>query len=470
MIPIILSGGSGSRLWPLSRKTYPKQFLQLVSEYSLFQETCMRLSLGEMEKPIVVCNNDHRFLAAHQLKDINVDVETIILEPIGRNTAPAIAIAALHLEAQGRDEIMLVLPADHVITDTVAFKKVLQLGNEAALNSRIVTFGIVPDAPLTGFGYIQAANKSKDGAEILAFKEKPDVLTAKKYVESGDYYWNSGMFMFSSSVYLAELARSAPDILKSCIKAYNDISEDFDFLRLNEKSFEDCRSESIDYAIMEKIDNAFVIPLDAGWSDLGAWSSILDVKKRCVEGNAIDGDVIQHDCKGSYFYSENKLVTAIGLEDMVVIDTPDALLVAPKARVQEVTSMVDNLNMLGRPEAIINRLVHRPWGTFNSLDKSEQHQVKRIKVYPGQKLSVQMHNKRSEHWVVVNGTATVTLNEDVFELKEYESVYIPVKSVHALENKTDRSLELIEVQCGSYLGEDDIVRFEDVYGRQGTNS
>ena len=468
MIPIILSGGSGSRLWPLSRVTYPKQFLPLVGEKSLFQETCTRLPSVGIKDLIIVCNNDHRFLAAHQLIDIGIDAQAIILEPFGRNTAPAIAMAALHIEQSGNDEIMLVLPADHVIKDLKAFHDALNKAREKAKEGKVVTFGIVPESANTGFGYIQAENKNNEGANIVAFKEKPDMETAESYIKSGNYYWNSGMFMFSSNIFLKELEKHASEILNSCRKAYKNSSVDLDFTRIDEASFKACPSDSIDYAIMEKTDLAFVIPLDVGWSDLGIWSSVLDNLEQCEDGNAVKGDVVLHDCKRSFFHSDNRLLTAIGLEDMIVVDTLDALLVAPKERVQDVKILVDKLNSQNRTETILHREVHRPWGKFDSIDNGDGYQVKRITVYPGQKLSVQMHYKRSEHWVVVKGTATVTLDGKTFQRNENESTYIPIESVHALENKTDKNIELIEVQCGSYLGEDDIVRFDDIYDREGT--
>lgn len=466
MIPIILSGGSGTRLWPLSRTTYPKQFLTLAGEKTLFQATFSRLPDKNIQSPIIICNQEHRFLAARQLLDIGVTAEAIILEPIGRNTAPAIALAALHIEAQGREEVMLVLPADHIIRDLPVFHKALGAGEARAREGKIVTFGIVPDAPHTGFGYIQAAIRGNEGSDILAFKEKPDVITAQSYIDSGNYYWNSGMFMFSSSTYLQELKTYAPDIFKSCQEAYSEMYQDLDFLRLNEKIFSNCRSDSIDYAIMEKTEHAFVIPLNAGWSDLGAWSSIQDIKEKCPAGNVVEGDVIQHDCEGSYLYSDNKLIAAIGLKNMLVVDTLDAVLVAPMDRLQEVKGIVDELKSKGREEATLHRLVHRPWGTYDRVDIGERYQVKHITVYPGQKLSVQMHHHRAEHWIVVNGTAKVTCGEKTFIVKENESTYIPIGSIHALENPGETILELIEVQSGDYLGEDDIVRFEDRYGRQ----
>lgn len=470
MIPIILSGGSGSRLWPMSRTTFPKQFLPLTGDESLFQQTCSRLPTENMSDPIVVCNNDHRFLAAHQLQDIGIKPRTIILEPIGRNTAPAIAIAALYIEQQNLDEIMLVLPADHVILDHSAFHAALSAGEAQAKTGKVVTFGIVPDGPQTGFGYIQAASNSADGSDILSFKEKPDLATAQTYIDSGDYYWNSGMFMFSSKTFLAELETHDPDLLKSCRNAFKGILSDLDFMRLEEESFSLCRSQSIDYAIMEKTEEAYIIPLDVGWSDLGAWSAIYDVKDKDENLNAIDGDVYIHDCKGSYLHSDNKIIAAVGLENIVVVDTPDAVLVSTKDRVQEVKEIVKSLTIEKRPEVDIHLLVHRPWGMYNCLNKGERDQVKRIWIYPGQKLSVQFHHKRSEHWVVVKGKARVTVGDDTFDLTENQSTYIPAGTVHSLENDTDTIVEMVEIQCGDYLGEDDIVRLSDNYGREGTNT
>ncbi|MDC1089811.1 mannose-1-phosphate guanylyltransferase/mannose-6-phosphate isomerase [Emcibacteraceae bacterium] len=465
MIPIILSGGSGIRLWPLSRTTCPKQFLPLVGQNTLFQETCLRLPEELMKNPIIVCNEEHRFIAAHQLHDIGVDANTIMLEPFGRNTAPAVTIAALHIEAQGQDEILAVLPADHIIHDTSSFQAALISGEKEAKKGKIVTFGIMPTSPQTGFGYIEAKNKNPEGSDINSFKEKPDVVTAEQYLRSGKYYWNSGIFMFSTKVFLSEIRKHAPDIYKSCRDAYSHITKDIDFLRINAKNFINCRSESIDYAIMEKTNKAHVIPLDAGWNDLGSWPAVFDTKIHKKNENVIEGDVIQHDCKGSYFYSDNKLITAIGLEGFIVVDTLDALLVAPKERAQEVKNIVSELIEKDRQEATIHRMVHRPWGTYDSVDIGEGYQVKRITVYPRQKLSLQKHFHRSEHWVVVKGMAKVTCDDEVFLIKENESTYIPVGSVHSLENKNNTPLILIEVQTGNYLGEDDIERFEDLYGR-----
>lgn len=466
MIPVILSGGSGTRLWPLSRTTYPKQFLPMASDQTLFQETLTRLPQDKVQAPIIVCNNEHRFLAAHQMQDLGIKPDTIILEPIGRNTAPAIAIAALHLIAANNDGVMLILPADHVIKDHSAFAKVLLTGASKAEEGKVVTFGVVPDQPHTGYGYIKAASTDVSGADIVEFKEKPDVDTAVAYIESGDYYWNSGMFMFKASVFINELEQHAPDILAACKTSFKNITKDLDFLRLKTESFGQVRSESIDYAVMEKTEHAFVIPLNAGWNDLGAWSSVLDVKEKNADGNVLEGDIFASDCKGSYLYSDNKIVAAIGLEDMVIIDTLDAVLVAPKDRVQDVKNIVEKLKADNRSEAIVHRLVHRPWGTYDGVDTGDRHQVKRITVYPGQKLSVQRHQHRAEHWIVVKGTAKVTCDEKTFIVKENESTYIPVGSIHSLENPNETLLELIEVQSGDYLGEDDIERFEDRYGRE----
>lgn len=471
IIPVVLSGGAGKRLWPLSREKYPKQFLSFFKgRKSMFQETLLRLPKNT--KPaVIVCNHAHRFIVAKQLQDISAATSSIILEPFGKNTAPAVAIAALQLIKNGSGgDVMLVLPSDHLIADTEKYHSTIELGKERALEGKIISFGIVPDSPQTGFGYIKASSKDPAGADIVEFKEKPDSETAKKYVSSGEYYWNSGMFMFTANQYISELKLHAPDIWEACEKAYNNIKHETDFDRLEESSFDICRSESIDYAVMEKTNHSMVIPLDAGWDDLGSWGAIAKVSDNgSQEGNFYLGEVFMHDCANTYINGHKRLVTAVGLKDIVIVDTPDALLVAHKDESQKVKNIVESLNESDRKETNFHRLVHRPWGTFDGMGRGDNYQVKCITVRPGHKLSVQKHFRRAEHWTVVKGTATVTLNDETLVLEENQSVYIPVEAVHALENTGTQTLELIEVQCGDYLGEDDIVRLEDRYGREGTN-
>lgn len=465
MIPVILSGGSGTRLWPLSRGQYPKQFLPLVSSHTMIQETVLRLDgLEGLKEPIAVCNEGHRFMMAEQLWEIGVKPAAIILEPMGKNTAPAVAMAAL--TAAYGDDILLVLPADHVISDLAAFHKAIVHAKALAEQGFLVTFGIVPTEPETGYGYIKRDTLQHGPAfNVAAFVEKPDSDTAKQYLQSGDFYWNSGMFAFKAGSFLAELEKFNPEMLACCRQALKAAKIDQDFVRLDKEIFSTCPADSIDYAVMEKTDKAVVIPLDAGWNDVGSWSALWDVTDKDPFGNAISGDVLTVDTWNSFIHAQNKLVTVIGVNDLVVVETDDAVMIASKDRVQEVKQIVARLKEQGRCEADVHRKCYRPWGHYDLVDKGERHQAKRIMVKPGGKLSVQRHHHRAEHWVVVKGTALVTKGDEKVLITENESTYIPLGVVHCLENPGVIPLEIIEVQSGSYLGEDDIVRFDDQYGR-----
>jgi mannose-1-phosphate guanylyltransferase / mannose-6-phosphate isomerase len=465
MTPVILSGGSGTRLWPLSRGQYPKQFLPLVTQNTMVQETMLRLSgLAGLNNPIAVCNEDHRFMMAEQLWEIGVKPTAIILEPVGKNTAPAVAMAAL--SASSQDEVLLVLPADHVILNIEAFHLAIAKAEALAKQGNLVTFGIVPTHPETGYGYIMKdSRRLGDAYKVAAFVEKPDLVAAKNYVNSGDYLWNSGMFAFTAGNFLKELEKYNPEMLSACKQALSSAIIDLDFIRLDKATFSACPADSIDYAVMEKTDKAAVIPLDASWNDVGSWSALWDVTDKDASGNAVSGDVLTLDTKNSYIYSEDKLVTIIGVEDLVVVETKDAVMIAPKARVQEVKQIVDQLKQQGRSEAQVHRKAYRPWGHYDSVDSGDRHQTKRIVVKPGAKLSLQKHHHRAEHWVVVKGTALVTRGDEQILLTENESTFIPLGTVHRLENPGVIPLEIVEVQSGSYLGEDDIVRFGDSYGR-----
>jgi mannose-1-phosphate guanylyltransferase/mannose-6-phosphate isomerase len=466
LIPVILSGGSGTRLWPLSREGHPKQFLALAGEQSMLQATWTRVAeLAGNNAPLVVTNEAHRFMVAEQLRQIGCTPAAILLEPAGRNTAPAIAAAALAATAGGADPLLLILPSDHVIANEKAFRDAVRTAAPAATDDALVTFGIVPTAPETGYGYIKAASGSDGTSRVERFVEKPDDATARGYLESGDYYWNSGMFLFRATRYLEELGKHRPDILDACRKAFANARRDTDFLRLDKAAFEACPSDSIDYAVMEKTEAARVLPIDVGWNDVGSWAALWQVTAHDDAGNARHGDVIALECRDSYAWSERRLVTMIGLDGTIVVDTDDALLVARKDKVQQVKDVVKQLKDGKRGEAILHRKVYRPWGAYDSIDMADRFQVKRITVKPGAALSLQMHHHRAEHWVVVSGTARVTRGDDVFLLGENESTFIPMGTKHRLENPGKVPLELIEVQSGSYLGEDDIVRFEDVYGR-----
>ncbi|MBV6670527.1 mannose-1-phosphate guanylyltransferase/mannose-6-phosphate isomerase [Xanthomonas euvesicatoria] len=463
VLPIILSGGSGTRLWPLSRESYPKQFLPLVGDKSMLQSTWLRAAPVAGHAPIVVANEEHRFMAAEQLQQLGVKPSAILLEPKGRNTAPAIAVAALEATRDGADPLLLVLPSDHVIGNEAAFQAAVKVAADAAAQGKLVTFGIKPTAPETGYGYIKAGAGTGASA-VERFVEKPDLATAQSYLASGEYYWNSGMFLFRASRYLEELRKFHPAIADACQKAWENGKRDADFTRLDKDAFAASPSDSIDYAVMEKTADAVVVPLDAGWNDVGSWSSLLDVSKQDAQGNAHHGDVIQLDCQNTYAYG-SRLIAMVGLEDVVVVETPDAVLVGHRDRIQEVKDVVSQIKTAGRSEATWHRKVYRPWGAYDSIDMGQRHQVKRITVKPGAVLSLQMHHHRAEHWIVVSGTAEVTRGEEVLLLTENQSTYIPLGVTHRLRNPGKLPLELIEVQSGSYLGEDDIVRFEDTYGR-----
>jgi mannose-1-phosphate guanylyltransferase/mannose-6-phosphate isomerase len=467
IIPVILSGGSGTRLWPLSRKQYPKQYLPLAGDNTMLQETILRLSgLDNIADPIIVCSTDHRFLVAEQCQQIGTKNPTILLEPVGRNTAPAIAAAALHSLKTSDDTVLLVLSADHVIQDIDAFHEAINIANNQAQEGKLAIFGIVPTGANTGYGYIKTPKDNIDDAyKVEEFIEKPDLETAQTYLDQGNYLWNSGMFMFKAEILIDELTVHSPDIVKLVSYAVNNATHDLDFIRLQEQAFESSPIDSIDYALMERSDNVVVVPLDAGWSDIGSWSALYDIGAKDGSGNVLKGDVTAIDTTNTYIYASHHMVTTVGVDNLVVIDTPDATFIASQDKAHEVKSIVESLQKKERDEAHSNRKVYRPWGWYDSIEVGKHFQVKRLHVSPGAKLSLQMHHKRAEHWVVVGGTATVINGEAVLTLMEGESTYIPVGTTHGLENKTNQQLEIIEVQSGTYLGEDDIVRFEDIYGR-----
>lgn len=463
IVPVILSGGSGTRLWPLSREAYPKQFLPLVGDDTMLQATWKRVASIAGAAPIVVANQEHRFMAAEQLRECKVLPQALILEPVGRNTAPAIAIAALQALSAGDDALLLVLPSDHVVRNEAAFHTAVKQAAVAAESGKLVTFGIVPTAPETGYGYIKAA--TGEGVRAVdRFVEKPDLATAEQYVASGEYFWNSGMFLFKASRYLKELETLQPAILAACRNALDKAARDNDFIRLDAEAFAASPNDSIDYAVMEKTADAAVVPLDAEWNDVGSWSALWEVSDKDADGNACHGDVIALDCKDSYAYG-GRLIAMVGLQDVVVVETDDAVFVGHKDRVQDVKEIVGQIKRDGRSEAAAHRKVYRPWGAYDSIDNGARFQVKRITVKPGATLSLQMHHHRAEHWIVVSGTAEVTRGDEVILLSENQSTYIPLGVTHRLKNPGKLPLELIEVQSGSYLGEDDIVRFEDSYGR-----
>ena len=464
MIPVILSGGSGTRLWPLSREAFPKQFLRLAGAGSMLQETWSRAAPLATAAPIVVAGEEHRFMVAEQLREAGCRDARILLEPAARNTAPAIAAAALEASRDGLDPLLLVLPSDHVIADGEGFRKAVAAAQSAADAGKLVTFGIVPAGPETGYGYIKAA--SGEGVRAVErFVEKPDPQTAAAYVASGDYFWNSGMFLFRASAFLAELERHQPAMLAACRDALAKARRDEDFVRLDKAAFCASPSDSIDYAVMEKTADAAVLPIDAGWNDVGSWAALWQVAQQDGAGNAHHGDVLAQDCRNTLAWGDGRLVALLGLDDVVVVDTADAVLVAHRDKVQDIKGIVSSLKRAGRPEPTWHRKVYRPWGSYDSIDMGGRFQVKRITVKPGAALSLQMHHHRAEHWIVVSGTGKVTRGDDTILLAENQSTYIPLGVKHRLENPGRVPLELIEVQSGSYLGEDDIVRFEDVYGR-----
>jgi len=478
LCPVILAGGGGTRLWPLSRAHYPKQFLSLFGENSMLQETLLRLdgidaSIPQLD-PVLVCNEVHRFLVADQAIEINKPLRSIILEPEGRNTAPALTVVAQALLEQGEDAVMVMMPADHIIADIPCFQEAIKAGFQMAEQGYLITFGIKPQRAETGYGYIQCGeplNEKSGINKIEGFKEKPDAQLAQEYLDSGNYLWNSGIFMMKASVWCREIKRFQPDIYSACLQAYEKGKVDKEFYRLDKDAFIGCPSDSIDYAVMEKLTNkeatlSAVVALDAGWSDIGAWSAVWELGEQDKDGNVIAGDVIQEGTSNSLLKSEHRLVATLGCDNLVVVETADVVLVASKDKAQEVKEIISTLEARQREERLTHRRVFRPWGSYETLDSGKNFQVKRLTVNPGKKLSLQLHHKRAEHWVVVNGTATVTKGEEVFQLKENESTYIPVEVKHRLENATDQPLEIIEVQSGSYLGEDDIERFEDDFGRE----
>ena len=474
IIPVILSGGSGTRLWQLSRKQYPKQFLPFLGNKTMFQETILRLKgIENIVDPIIICNSNHRFIVAEQLQEIGIMNSTILLEPAGRNTAPAIAAAALQAvsDIDNTDVTLLVLPADHIIQNIKAFHKTIYIAEKQARAGKMATFGVVPSSPNTGYGYINfSAENNQDIYKVEHFVEKPDKKTAESYLKKGNYLWNSGMFMFQAEIFLNELSAQSIDILHAVKKSFENAVQDLDFIRLEAQAFESSQSDSIDYAVMEKSNNVVVTTLDAGWSDIGSWSSLYEIREKDKNGNVIEGDVFTEETNNCYIYAGTHMVTTGGVKDLVIIDTPNATMIAHKDKSQDVQKIVQRLQKLEREEQLHNRKVFRPWGWYDSIESGKHYQVKKLHVNPGAKLSLQKHHKRAEHWVVVNGTATVTNGESCLTLTEGESTYIPVGVIHALENKTNQALEVVEVQSGVYLGEDDIIRFEDIYGRVNENS
>lgn len=462
--PVLLSGGKGSRLWPLSRELYPKQYLKVNGAQSLLQQTLTRLDdLGDMLPPVIICNSEHRFLVAEQLREIEVQSD-IVLEPIGRDTAPAIAVAALLSEEE--DPLLLVMPADHVIRDTGALLAAVRKAESLARAGYLVTFGISPDRPETGYGYLLASEPVQEGFRIERFVEKPDLDTAQQYLDHGGFYWNSGMFLMHASTLLRELGTYAPDMLDSCRQTVEKSYDDLGFRRLDGETFSDCPAESFDYAVMEKTSHCAMVPLAAGWSDLGSWASMFQIAEKDDLENVCIGDVMAHDSRGCYLRADKRLLAAVGLDDIIAVETSDAVLVAHKDKVQHVKGIVKQLKAEKRPEAENHNKIYRPWGSFERIAQKDRFQVKRIEVKPGQVLSLQKHHHRAEHWVVVRGTAKVTIGDQESLMTEDQSVYIPIGQVHRLENPGKIPLEIIEIQTGAYLGEDDIVRFEDLYGRE----
>ena len=467
IIPVILSGGSGERLWPLSRRQFPKQYLPLSSDNTMFQETILRLNgLDNLAEPIIICNEDHRFLVSEQCKQINVINPKILLEPVAKNTAPAIMAAALQSIKDNNDAILLVLSADHIIQDVDAFHHTINIANKQAEAGKLATFGVVPTGANIGYGYIRVCNYNTEGAyKVEQFVEKPNLSTAQYYLEQGNYLWNSGIFMFQANTLINELTKHSPDIVTAISNAFNNATKDLDFIRLEKQAFVSSPCGSIDYVLMEKSNNVVVVPLDAQWNDIGSWSSLHDIGTKDESGNVIKGDVFTESTTNTYINATSHMVATIGVHDLVIVDTPNAILISTKDQSQEVKKIVEQLHKQDREEQLNHRKVYRPWGWYDSIETGLHFQVKRLHVNPGSKLSLQMHHNRAEHWVVVSGTATATNGEDILTLNEGDSTYIPIGITHSLENKTTEDLEIIEVQSGSYLGEDDIVRFEDIYGR-----
>lgn len=465
--PVILSGGAGQRLWPLSRALYPKQFLALASELTLLQETARRLSSPELyAPPLVMCNDEHRFIVAEQLRAARVEPERIVLEPAGRNTAPAAAAAALLLDAEEPAALMLIAPSDHVVADPAGLNRAVASGLHLAEEGWLVTFGVRPDKPYTGFGYIERGEALGKGAYAVArFTEKPSAARAQEYLEAGGYYWNSGMFLFKARRYLEELSRTRPEIVAACREAVAASRRDLDFLRLDPRAFEACVSDSIDYAVMEKSPRVAVVPVSVGWNDVGSWDALWEIGAKDKAGNVLLGDALALDCRNSYVRAESGLIAALGLSGLVIVATGDAVLVAPRERAEEIKTLIARLLAESRQEAVAHPLVYRPWGSYESIKAGGNFQVKHLRIRPGAKLSLQYHNHRAEHWVVVKGTATIVRGKERFELKPDQSTYIPIGETHSIANDGPGELEIIEVQSGAYLGEDDIVRLEDRYGR-----
>lgn len=471
ILPVIMAGGTGSRLWPMSRELYPKQFLRLYGEQSMLQETVTRLNGLGASEPLVICNEEHRFLVAEQLRQINRLSKNIILEPVGRNTAPAITLAALSAIDEGSDPLLLVLAADHVIENPEAFHQAVQNAIPFAEQGKLVTFGIVPTGPETGYGYIQRGMELGSNVEsiyrVQRFVEKPNLPTALQYLETGEYYWNSGMFLFRAKRFLEEMATFRPDILQACLKAIETLEPDEqqNFIRVDKESFSACPDESVDYAVMEKTTDAIVVPLDAGWNDIGSWAALWDVNNKNAAGNAVTGDVFTHNAENCYINTDEKLVAAIGVENLVIVNTKDAVLVIDKSQVQDVKKVVEYLKSAQRREYRLHRESYRPWGRNDIVVNTPRYHVNRITVKPGGQFSLQMHHHRAEHWVILSGTARVTINDENFLLTENQSTFIPIGAQHRLENPGKIPLELLEIQSGSYLEDDDIVRTQDHYGR-----
>ncbi len=467
ILPVILAGGSGTRLWPLSRKHYAKQYLAIGSDATMLQESLLRLNGMPHLPPILICNEETRFLAAEQVRQIDIDDALIMLEPVGRNTAPALALAALEAVCLGNDPILLAMPADHKIADIPAFHMAVAQAAALADMGHLVTFGVEPTSPETGYGYIQAGADIPDSTakHVASFVEKPELAAAEEFLKAGGYYWNSGIFMFQASRYLEELEKFRPDILHACQDAFEGRKRDLDFVRYSKQAFLDCPAQSVDYAVMEKTKSSVVVPFNGGWSDIGSWTALWENSPKDEAGNCIIGDVLNENGSGNYINSGHRLVAAVGVKDMVIVETKDVVFIAPKSEIESIKSVVETLKAAGREEVNYHRDVYRPWGKYDTIDMGDRYQVKRITVNPGAKLSVQKHHHRAEHWVVVKGTAKVTRGTETILLTENQSTYIPLGEIHALENPGLVDLELIEVQSGTYLGEDDIIRFEDKYGR-----